>query len=151
MRRSFQSQIEDFGKVVHARMDEICFNTATFLLNEVQNLPEWPVWTGWSRASWFITLDSDSDYTYQPRPRPKAVYSGGKQHPPLSPIGIPGANIPDVRWGDKVHIMNNVPYVGKLPKKNGIFDNHPDLPHYIKMCVQRAQRNVVKEAKRLCK
>lgn len=151
MRRSFQSQIKDFGAAIHARMDEICYNTSLTLLNEIQTMPEWPVWTGWSRASWFITLDADSDYTYQPRPRPKPVYMMEKQHAPLNPMGIPSANVPDVRWGDKVHIKNNVSYVGHLPDGRGILDRHEGVEQLIKLCVQRAQRNVVKEAKRLCK
>lgn len=145
MKRSFTASVKDFQKAVPARMDEVCRQTARALLWDVRSI--WPVWSGWSILSWNISLDPSDGFIYQPRPpKPKT---------PLHAVPLPEYHIPDIRWGDRIYIFNNVPYAGHATSGDGarvgVLDRHPDVESGIKVAVQRAQRTVVKEAKRLCK
>jgi len=145
VQRSFTAAIKDFTKVVPARMDEIIRITARDLLWDVRSV--WPVWSGWSILSWFITLDKGDAYVYEPRPpKPKQA---------LHAVHLPDQNMPDIRWGDRIYIKNNVPYAGHTTSESGdsvgVFDRHPEAESNLKISVQRAQRTVIREAKRLCK
>ena len=140
MKRSFTSKIESFNKDVAERMDEVCRECAQFLLLDVQSY--WPVDSGWSRASWMISLDPDEDRVYEPRPR------RGSRMP------APYQNMPDIRWGDRVFLSNSVPYVGHAENHGiavGILDRHTEMERNIKTSVQRTQREVLRIGARLCK
>jgi hypothetical protein len=110
--RTFSADLSKFGVTVDKRMTSLIRQTALGLLDDLQATN--PVDTGWSRASWQLTLNKRGTgvWSYKGSWVPGHSWKGNKP-PHGAAISIPQQkeHLRALVWTDKVFLTNNVPYV----------------------------------------
>jgi len=122
--RSFSAQVEAFEKLSKKRLTEVFSGVAVGMLREVHRHSV--VLTGWSRASWIISVGSKARGVYS--------YSTGKfttnattwrgNKPPkgvtVDPPAPESQKLRNIKLTDRIYLTNNVFYIGTLEEKYGM-------------------------------
>lgn len=123
--RSFSAQVEAFEKLSKKRLTEVFSGVAVGMLREVHRHSV--VLTGWSRASWIISVGSKAkgvySYTTGKFTTNSTTWRGNKP-PKGSKIDPPPApesqKLRDIKLTDRIYLTNNVFYIGDLEREHGM-------------------------------
>jgi hypothetical protein len=144
MKRTLSTAIEVFGKELTGRCDTLLREVVVQVIDELHG-PDIPVDSGWTRASFRVSVNQPDTRPYGRRPPRTKVYKKGVNVGSTgAPKEPPHVAVPHMQFGDTVYISNGVPYYKFI-------HSQPDIRHVVKMIMQRAVRGVAKIAKRLNK
>lgn len=117
--RSFSADLAKFGVLVDKRCTALIRQTALGTLDDLHNHN--PVDSGWSRASWQVSINKAATgvYSYYTGSWVSGNRPAGNKPPHGTAMNFPQQKdlLPALKYSDKVYFTNNVPYIGFVEDK----------------------------------
>lgn len=124
--RSFSTEVEAFAQLSKRRLNTVFTEVAQNMLRHVHESSTYNIDTGWSRASWILSVGAKAEGVYSYKTGWFTAHSttwrdnkpprGAKVSPP-DPVK---QTLKNVTLQDRIYLTNNVFYIGKLEEQVGM-------------------------------